>query len=298
MRHHVIMVSDPVEDSFDILRRGDIPELGALSLHNGTVWRWNRLCYGITNGKPHLRVENRALPAGPTIVDEVANAALFYGLIQGLEAEAATIPRRIAFEDARRNFFAAAQHGLDARFAWLDERRLNARDLLLQELIPIARNGLETLQVPNTDIDEYLGVIEARTATGRTGARWLLDSLENVPSAERAGMCREAVEITLERQGRALPVHNWELIEPNTGADDMKANIKVSDVMTTNLFTVRPEDLLDLATSTMEWRHVRHVPVENAAGELVGLLSTRELLRLHCTETEAGDQPIPVSSLM
>jgi len=298
MRHHVIMVSDPIDDPFEMLREGRIPELSALSLHNGTVWRWNRLCYGITDDKPHLRIENRALPAGPTVVDEVANAALFYGLIQGLETEAASIPQRLDFEDARLNFFSAAQHGLDARFAWLDERRLSARDLLLQELIPIARNGLDALQVPDTDIDYYLGIIEARTNTGRTGARWLLDSLENVPSAERAGMCREAVEITLERQGHTLPVHNWELIEPNTGADDMKANIKVSDVMTTTLFTVRPEDLLDLATSTMEWRHVRHVPVENAAGKLVGLLSTRELLRLHSAETEAADQPIPVSTLM
>ena len=298
MRHHVIMVSDPVEDSFDILRRGDIPELGALSLHNGTVWRWNRLCYGVTDGKPHLRIENRALPAGPTVLDEVANAALFYGLIEGLEVEAATIPQRIDFEDARLNFFSAAQHGLDARFAWLDGNRLGARDLLLQELIPIARNGLETLQVPNTDIDEYLGIIEARTTTGRTGAQWLLDSLENVSSAERETVCRDAVEITLQRQGRALPVHTWELIVPGSGADDIKADTRVSDVMTKNLFTARPEDLLDLATSTMEWRHVRHVPVENAAGELVGLLSTRELLRLHCSATEAGDQPIPVSSLM
>jgi CBS domain-containing protein len=298
MRHHVIMVSDPVDDSLQLLREGRIPELSALALHNGTVWRWNRLCYGITDGKPHLRIENRALPAGPTVVDEVANAALFYGLIQGLETEAATIPQRIAFEDARLNFFSAARHGLDARFTWLDGNRLGARDLLLQELIPIARAGLETLQVPNTDIDEYLGIIEARTATGRTGARWLLDSLENVPAEEREGVCRDAVKIMLERQGRALPVHAWELIVPNTGADEMKTNIKVSDVMTTNLFTVRPQDLLDLATSTMAWRHVRHVPVENAAGELVGLLSTRELLRLHSAETEAPDQPIPVSTLM
>jgi len=298
MRHHVIMVSDPVDDSLQLLREGRIPDLSALALHNGTVWRWNRLCYGITDGKPHLRIENRALPAGPTIVDQVANAALFYGLMQGLETDAKKIPQRIAFEDARLNFFSAAQHGLDARFTWLDGCRQGARELLLQELIPIARNGLEALKVPNTDIDYYLGVIEARTNSGRTGARWLLDSLENVPAEEREGVCRDAVKIMRERQGRALPVHAWELIVPSTEADNMKANIKVSDVMTTNLFTVRPQDLLDLATSTMAWRHVRHVPVENTAGELVGLLSTRELLRLHSAEAEARDQPIPVSALM
>jgi CBS domain-containing protein len=298
MRHHVIMVSDPIDDPFQILREGGIPELSALSLHNGTVWRWNRLCYGITDGKPHLRIENRALPAGPTIVDEVANAALFYGLMQGLESDADEVPRRIAFEDARLNLFSAAQHGLDARFTWLDGRRLGARELLLQELIPIARNGLEALQVPSADIDSYLGVIEARTKSGRTGARWLLDSLENVPVEKREGMCRDAVKLMHERQGRDIPVHDWELLVPDTGADDMKADKKVRDVMTTNLFTVRPEDLVDLATSTMEWRHVRHVPVESAAGELVGLLSTRELLRLHSAESATPDQPIPVSTVM
>jgi CBS domain-containing protein len=154
------------------------------------------------------------------------------------------------------------------------------------------------LQVPNTDIDYYLGIIEARTNSGRTGARWLLDSLENVPVEGREGVCKDAVKIMRERQGRALPVHAWELDVPSTGADSMKTNLKVSDVMTTNLFTVRPQDLLDLATSTMEWRHIRHVPVENAAGELVGLLSTRELLRLHSAETEARGQPIPVSTVM
>jgi len=298
MRHHVIMVGDPIDDSLQVLRDGRIPELSALSLHNGTVWRWNRLCYGITDGKPHLRIENRALPAGPTIIDQVANAALFYGLIQGLETDAAQVPRRMAFEDARFNLFAAAQHGLDARFSWLDGCRLGARELLLQELIPIARSGLEALQVPKADIDYYLDIIQARTDSGRTGARWLLDSLENVPVEMRAGMCTDAVQIMRERQGSALPVHAWELIAPGTGADKMKSNGKVSDVMTTNLFTVRPEDLVDLATSTMEWRHVRHVPVENADGELVGLLSTRELLRLHSAETGAQDQPIPVSKVM
>lgn len=298
MRHHVIMVSDPIDDPIQILRDGSIPELSALSLHNGTVWRWNRLCYGITDGKPHLRIENRALPAGPTIVDEVANTALFYGLMQGLETDADKIPRRIAFEDARLNLFSAAQHGLDTRFTWLDGRRLGARELLLQELIPVARSGLEALQVPSADIDYYLGIIEARAKSGRTGARWLLDSLENVPVEEREGVCRDAVKLMRERQGRDIPVHDWELVVPGIGGDDMKDTKKVSDVMTTNLFTVRPEDLVDLATSTMEWRHVRHVPVESAAGELVGLLSTRELLRLHSTETETPDQPIPVSTVM
>ncbi len=298
MRHHVIMVSDALEDPFELLNEGRIPDLGALSLHNGTVWRWNRLCYGITEGKPHLRIENRALPAGPTIVDEVANAALFYGLMQSFGTDAAKVPQRIAFEDARLNLFSSAQHGLDARLTWLDGQRLSARDLLLHQLIPAARDGLEVLQVPGSDIDYYLGIIEARTSSGRTGAQWLLDSLENVSMEARESLCRGAVKIMRDRQGCAIPVHDWELVVPDNGADAMPDKKKVSDVMTTNLFTVRPEDLLDLAASTMEWRHVRHVPVESTTGELVGLLSTRELLDLHSGKAETAGEPIAVSTVM
>jgi CBS domain-containing protein len=298
LRYHVIMVREPIDDPLQELREGRIPELSALSLHNGTVWRWNRPCYGITDGRPHLRIENRALPAGPTIIDQVANAALFYGLMQRFETDATNVPQRIAFEDAKVNFFAAAQHGLDARFTWLDGHRLGARELLQQALVPTAREGLEALQVPAEDIERYLGVIEARVSSGRTGARWLLDTLANVREEEREAVCRDAVKVMRERQGGALPVHRWELVVPHGSADGIETTKKLGDVMTTNLFTVRPEDLVDLATSLMEWKHVRHVPVESAKGELVGLLSTRELLRLRSGEAVTRDQPVPVSAIM
>ena len=298
MRHHVIMVRDPLDDALQDLREGRIPELSALSLHNGTVWRWNRPCYGITEGRPHLRIENRALPAGPTIIDEVANAALFYGLMQRHETAAAQIPQRMAFEDAKVNFLAAAQHGLDARFTWLDGRRLGARELLRKTLIPDAREGLEALRVPVEDIERYLGIIEGRVSTGRTGARWLMDSLANAREGERETVCRDAVKIMHTRQAGALPVHCWELVVPNAGVDDMKSTKTIGDVMTTDLFTVRPEDLVDLATSVMEWKHVRHVPVESAKGELVGLLSTRELLRLRSGDFSTRDQPVAVAAIM
>lgn len=297
MRHHVIMVRDPVDDPFAALHENRIPELGALALHNGTVWRWNRPCYGITDGKPHLRIENRALPAGPTVVDEVANAALFYGLMEALADEADEIPRRVDFEDARANLFAAAQQGLAARFAWLDGVRIGARKLLRKELIPRAREGLAELKVPGDDIDRYLGVVEARAETGRTGARWLLDSLANLPAPAREAACLESVAIVHARQCGEEPVHRWELIASGRAGEQRKQKTRVADIMTTNLFTARPEDLIDLATSVMEWRHVRHVPVESADGELVGLLSTRELLR----RPPVGDdrrEPIPVTGIM
>ena len=298
MRHHVIMVRDPVEDPFQALAESRVPELSALTLHNGTVWRWNRPCYGVTDGKPHLRIENRALPAGPTIVDQVANVALYYGLMQGMAPEAGDIPQSIAFEDARLNLFAAAQHGLAARFTWPGGQRLGAAELLLNDLLPTAADGLAQLQVPAEDIEHYLGIVEQRVGSGRTGARWLLDSLANAPEDKRAAVCKRAVEIVHQRQDRSIPVHRWELVTPEPDDEASEEIKKISDVMTTNLFTVRPQDLVDLATSMMEWRHVRHVPVETAAGELVGLLSTRELLRLSPGQTTAGAQAIAVADIM
>ena len=298
MRHNVIMVRDDIADPFALLEDGKIPDLGALALHNGTVWRWNRPCYGITDGKPHLRIENRALPAGPTIVDQVANVALYYGLMQAMESDAGRIPERIVFENARLNFFAAAQHGLAARFTWLDGRRIGAAELLRRELIPAARAGLAALRVPAEDNDYYLGIIADRVDCGRTGARWLLDSLANVAEPLRAATCRQAVQCVHQRQAGSTPVHCWDLVAPDAdfaGTRDIK---KVGDIMTTNLFTVRPEDLLDLATSMMEWRHMRHVPVETASGELVGLLSTRELLQLRSGDLAKSEQPIPVAEIM
>ena len=298
MRHHVIMLRDPIEDPFKALDAGQIPELGALSLHNGTVWRWNRPCYGITNGKPHLRIENRALPAGPTVIDEVANAALFYGLMEGFVDEAHGIPERIEFEDARNNLIAAAKYGLNAEFTWLDKRRLNVRELLEQTLVPVAHKGLEALKVSSEDIARYLGAISGRIEHDRTGAQWLLDSLSNFTVAERREVCRQAVTKMLAFQSKALPIYRWELISPDANTTGATATMRLRDVMTTDLFTVRPEDLLELAASMMEWKHFRHVPVENAQGELVGLLTTRHLIGRGVVGTEPGSKPVAVSEVM
>src|SRR5206468_9157413 len=95
------------------------PELKALRLHNGTIYRWNRACYGITEGKPHLRIENRILPAGPTPADEIANAAFWFGLISALLEEYPDISTMMEFEDAESNFLHAARLGLTTQLTWL-----------------------------------------------------------------------------------------------------------------------------------------------------------------------------------
>ena len=138
-RFRPIMITQPDEDPFQVLARGETPLLSALRMHNGTVWRWNRACYGVADGIAHLRIENRALPSGPTVQDEMANTAFFVGLMVALPHEYGEIAKRLSFDDAKENFFAAARHGLNAQLRWLDGKSLSATSLILNELLPLAR---------------------------------------------------------------------------------------------------------------------------------------------------------------
>lgn len=275
-RHRVVLVRDAEPDAVATAKAGRAPRLLALSLHNGTVWPWNRLCYGSDGVRGHVRIENRALPAGPSITDEVANAAFFYGLMAGLEEEAGSIPARLAFADARDNFVQAARHGLGARFTWLDSREVAAPDLLL-ELAPRAREGLRRWGTDPHDVDRYLGVIEERVRSGRTGARWMLDSVHALGGREDAS--KSVTAAMLRAQQGSEPVHRWPTLEPDATVAPA-AERTVADVMSTDLFTVQPRDVVDLATSVMQWEHVRHVPVEDDRGRPVGIVSYRSLLRL------------------
>lgn len=281
-RFHVIMTREAEPAPFAAVERGEVPSLVALCVHNGTVWRWNRPCYGVSNSSPHLRIENRVLPAGPTVLDEVANAALFYGMMLELDESYGDVSRRMLFEDAKANFLAAARYGIDAGFTWIDGNHILARDLLLEELIPAARRGLTRVAVPARDIGRYLDVVEERVRSGRTGSRWLLEALHQ-PDGQSPSDARvlAVTEAMLKHQDSGEPVHRWPVpsaISDLTGRERRPEQLRISDVMTRDLFTVLPEDVVDLAAAVMNWRHVRHVPVESVSGELVGLLTHRALL--------------------
>jgi predicted transcriptional regulator len=280
-RFRPIMITQPDENPFHVLARGETPQLSALRMHNGTVWRWNRACYGVTDGVPHLRIENRALPAGPSPVDEIANAAFFTGLMLALPGEFGEISKRMAFDDAKSNFFRAARHGLDAQFHWLDGKSHSASALVLDHLLPLARMGLNSGQVDKKDIDKYLGVIEERTRFGQTGSRWILKSLAAMPQAMSKDVRQRKLTFAmLDSQRHGKPVHQWP-VSDMTGTDDWEQGYRfVGQFMSTDLFTVQPDDLIDLAASVMDWRHVRHVPVEDEEGRLVGLITHRGLLRM------------------
>ena len=280
-RFRPIMITRPDEDPMQVLARGEIPLLSALRMHNGTVWPWNRACYGVNNGVAHLRIENRALPSGPTTIDEIANAAFFIGLMLSLPVEYGDISKRMSFDDAKANFFAAARHGLNAQFNWLNGKSFSASSLILDHLLLLARQGLESAAVDTSDIDRYLSVIDERVQRGQTGAQWMLKSLAATkgPGPRDAG-CRALTSTMLQQQKEGEPVHTWPIIAATENADWSQSYQTVGQFMATDLFTLRADDLFDLAASVMDWRHIRHVPVEDEEGRLVGLVTHRALLRL------------------
>ncbi len=297
-RFRPIMYSLPEENPFQVLARGETPALSALRMHNGTVWRWNRACYGVANGVAHLRIENRALPAGPTIIDEIANAAFFSGLMLALPEEYGQIHERMLFDDAKLNFFRAARHGLDAQFHWLDGKVYSAATLIREHLLPLARQGLSTAKVGKDDIDNYLGIVDERTRCRQTGSRWILNSVKGMAELPKDVRLRRLTASLVEREKKGDPVHLWPPIE-TSAPDRWESSYRtVGQFMSTDLFTVQPDDLLDLAASVMDWRHIRHVPVEDKEGRLVGLITHRALLRRLSNGNHGGEEPMTVKEIM
>ena len=178
-----------------------------LRLHNGAIWRWVRPLIGFDEaGCAHVRLEQRVLPSGPSVLDMVANAAFYYGLVHALVRGEALPARLLGFAGARRNFYAAARHGLDAELAWLDGRRLPAHELILGTCLPLARQGLRSFGLADAEIEHYLGVVEARTRSGQTGAQWQLQQLEAAH-----GDVHRMMNDYLENQRSGAPVHEWRI---------------------------------------------------------------------------------------
>jgi CBS domain-containing protein/gamma-glutamylcysteine synthetase len=279
-RFRVLLSSDVEEDSIQMLNSGQVPKLRALQVHNSTVYRWNRPCYGISdNGKPHLRIENRILPSGPTVLDEVANACFWLGCMIGMAMELDDIRTKMSFSDARDNFGKAAKFGIDTKFTWFHDEKISAESLILQ-LLPIARKGLESRNIDAEDINKYLHVIEQRAIKNMTGARWMLRAFTKLHHNTNTDEALSVLTATMiENQKSNKPVHDWELPD----LDDLKmyrpAHLKVSEFMLTDLFTVQKDDIVDFVAELMDWNTIRFTPVEDSKGKLVGLVTARILLR-------------------
>ncbi|NBB76409.1 MAG: CBS domain-containing protein [Bacteroidetes bacterium] len=279
-RYRVMLSSNITEDVEDILENGEIPKLMALQVHNGTVYRWNRPCYGVSNGVPHLRIENRIFPSGPTVTDEIANAAFWLGLMNGMEDAYQDISKVLDFDDARMNFFAASKLGLDTNFKWTKDKSYAAGELITKELLPIAREGLKKADLYEGDIDSYLDIVRERTEASKSGSYWMVKSYNTLAKdVSREQALTAVTNAMIKNQKKGEPVHKWGLAKQ----DDMEmwqpSSLLVEEFMTTDLFTVQKDDIIELVANLFEWRRIRYVPVEDDSKHLVGLITLRMVFR-------------------
>ncbi|MDX1675432.1 MAG: glutamate-cysteine ligase family protein [Longimicrobiales bacterium] len=298
VRFKTMMTKEPDEDPIEVLDAGGVPKLGCLQLHNSTIYRWNRPCYGITDGKPHLRIECRVLPSGPTVADEVANSAFWLGMMVGAADRYEDLTSRLEFGDVKANFFAAARRGLNTGFTWVDQETASAPRLIRDTLLPLAEEGLATLGVDPEEAKRYLTLIDRRVAEDMTGTRWLEKSAQAMrAAASRPERCAALTSAMISRQQSGRPVHEWRLARIEEGLGTTGPT--VDQYMTTQLFTVHEDELVDLAAFIMDREKTRQILVEDEEFRLVGLISYRSLLRLLASGRiqELGG-PVPVSEVM
>jgi hypothetical protein len=199
------------EDPLAVLAAGRAPSLSELRLHNSTIWRWNRPVYDVADGVPHLRIENRVLPAGPTVIDVLANAAFFFGAMRGLAECEAPVWSHMSFHTAQDNLYAGARLGMDAHLYWPGIGWVRPDQLVLRTLLPLAHDGLRSCGMSDAARERYLAVIEQRCAARRTGASWQRATVQTLTSqgADRptalAGMLRGYLGHMHSNQ----PVHAW-----------------------------------------------------------------------------------------
>ncbi len=303
-RFRLLIATQVDEDPVKVMAKKKAPQLKALRLHNGTVYRWNRPCYGISaTGKPHLRIENRVLPSGPSVIDEIANAAFWIGLLRGVEREYGDITKSMDFGTAAENFLSAARFGVGAQLSWPRKGKrsrgaIPVQTLVPETLVPLAREGLRDWGVASEDVDRYLSIIEERAREMHTGSVWQLDSLAALAgTGTKAERLAALTGATVARQKEGTPVHRWELASIDEGGGWSRHYSRVKNFMTTDLFTVNEDELVDLVAAMMYWKHIRHVPVEDTQHRLVGLVTHRTLLRLLSTGS-GQSRPVPVREIM
>jgi gamma-glutamyl:cysteine ligase YbdK (ATP-grasp superfamily) len=199
------------EDPTAALDSGEAPQLAELTLHNGTVYRWNRPVYAVVGGRPHLRVENRVLPAGPTVADVLANAAFYYGIVRALAETERPVWTQMSFAAAADNLIEGARHGIDARLYWPGMGEAPVTELILRRLLPQAWEGLRQWGVASSDADRMLGIIEQRCLTGRTGATWQVETVHDLArkNVDRRTALALMTQGYIERMATNTPVHSW-----------------------------------------------------------------------------------------
>lgn len=281
-RFRVLLCSEGEEDALTTLATGKTPRLQALSVFSGTVYRWNRACYGITDGRPHLRIENRILPSGPTIFDEVANAAFWIGLMTGMPDEYRDLQKKIPFDVARYNFTMAARYGLESRFQWAGGKAYQSRDLILQLLLPIARDGLDKAGLEKSESNRYLDLIEARVKSRQTGAQWQVENFNNLRQTSSVNEVTVALTAAMwQNQQQHVPVHKWKPASLKDAGGGLNRFRFVDQLMSRELITVQEDDPLDLVVNILLWKSIHHLPVEGKTGGVAGVINAKGVLGYH-----------------
>ncbi len=278
-RYAPLVTSEFEGNALEELERGTKPKLKALNLHNGTLYKWNRVCYGVHNNIAHLRIENRYIPSGPSIKDEIANAMFWVGVMQGMPKKYKRIHENMPFKDARGNFIRAARTGIDTYFNWFG-KGISAKELGKDILIPIARKGLKKSGIDKNEIDHYLGIIEKRITSNTTGSKWLIRSSRKLQ--EKVSRDESNILLThhlYKNQLEGLPVHLWRLARKET-REPVKSHDKVYKVMTRELFVVNENDLTEFVAKIMEWKNIHHLPVVNKQNRLSGIISRSTLNKI------------------
>ncbi len=276
--YQLIMSADVEENSMELLQRGQVPALKAMNLHNGTLYKWNRACYGVGGGVAHLRIENRYLPAGPTPQDEMANTVFWVGLMMAMPEQCRrTWSKHFHFRDVRHNFLKAAQHGLSNEFAWFGQTK-TATELILHDLLPLAESGLKKIGVPESEYRKFLHTIEQRVRRKQTGADWIVNSMRKL---RRKNSLDESILVLthqmIEYCREGVPVHEWQAPNQNILYSIPKRYERVDSVMTSNVITVRDDDLLDFAKALVDWYNLKRIPVENAKGQIRGVITVKDI---------------------
>lgn len=278
-RFPLLVTSDDFEDAELVYKNGGIPNLRGIRLHNGMTYTWNRMCYGFSEEQPHLRIECRYLPAGPTPIDEIANFAFWIGLMNAEPPKGIEFWKNIDFKTVKNNFIKSARYGLNTVFDWFG-KNISAKELILNELLPLAKTGLVKRNISKKDIDKYLGVIENRVKAEVTGASWQVDNFRIL--ADKYGQSiaqKELVRNMIKNQDKNIPVHEWENVnlEASLILNDV---LQVEQFMTTDILTTNEADSLDLVRNILNWYNIHHLPVEDYDGNLVGLITDGLIERL------------------
>lgn len=260
-----------MRDSVEMVENNETPKLSALRLHNGTVYPWNRVCYGTNNGKPHLRIENRYIPSGPTTRDEIANMVFWVGVMLGQAKQYKDIHKKWDFKDVKTNFFNAARYGMAAQFYW-NGKYISSFDLITNHLLPMAYKGLYSMGISPKDVEYYLNIIENRIQS-HNGAEWLTRNYRYLKTKHNRFESMQMLTAKLyEKQEKGYPVSTWGMIK----ADNQSLFIDhrtVKHIMSTDIFSVDKDDSVELVFNIMKWKNIHHMPVINRDREIIGLIS-------------------------